>query len=75
MSEERQAVHAYLSVEAHDAWQEFAEANGVSMTGLLEAFGLDLLDEMDGKDPAKLRQEWVKNGRKIDAQRRRRGGG
>jgi hypothetical protein len=74
MAEQRMAVHAYLSVEAFNAWQAFAEENGVSQTGLLEALGLELLDEMEKQDPTGLRQPWVKEGRKIDAQRRRRGG-
>jgi hypothetical protein len=75
---ERQALHAYLSEQAHQAWQTFAEENGVSVTGLLEALGVTLSDEIDDAgDAAELgedRKLWVKQGRKIDAQRRRRGG-
>lgn len=75
MPEERQALHAYLSEQAHTAWQTFAEENGVSVTGLLEALGVTLSDEIDAAgDAADIRQDWVKQGRKIDAQRRRRGG-
>lgn len=71
---DRPAIHAYLSPEAHDAWIVFAEENGVSVTGLLEAFGQNLLLEMrkDGAD--EIRQDWVKDGRRVDAARRRRGG-
>lgn len=72
---ERQALHAYLSEKAHQAWQSFAEENGVSVTGLLEALGVQLADEIEAAgDAADIRQDWVKRGRKIDAQRRRRGG-
>lgn len=70
---ERQALHAYLSPEAHEAWQVFAESNGVSVTGLLEALGLDLRDELEDVEPDDLRQPWVKIARRIDANRRRRG--
>lgn len=72
---ERQALHAYMSPKAHNAWQSFAEENGVSVTGLLESLGLDLAEEIAaaGNDPADVRREWVKRGRKIDAARRRRG--
>lgn len=74
--EARRAVHAYLSEHAHDGWSEFAEANGVSVTGLIEDFGRTLSDEIDDAgDAADIRQDWVKRARKIDADRRRRGGG
>lgn len=70
---ERQALHAYLSERAHGAWGEFSETNGVSVTGLLEALGLELADELEDAEPDDLRQTWVKIARRIDAQRRRRG--
>jgi hypothetical protein len=74
LTEERKAIHAYLSVDASQAWVDFAEENGVSVTGLLEALGLDLRMELRASSDATLvRQDWVKRGRKIDAQRRRRG--
>ena len=70
---DRQALHAYLSSEAHSAWQTFAEDNGVSVTGLLEALGLQLVDELAADDDAtEVRQDWVRDGRRIDAHRRRR---
>jgi hypothetical protein len=70
---ERQALHAYLSEEAHNAWLTFAEENGVSVTGLLESLGLELgLELQASADPTDVRQGWVRQGRKIDAQRRRR---
>jgi hypothetical protein len=72
--EERLALHAYLSPESHGAWQAFSEENGVSLTGLLEALGLELRDELEQAGDADIRQPWVRQGRKIDAQRRRRGG-
>jgi hypothetical protein len=70
----RQALHAYLSDNAYEAWQLFATANGVSLTALLEALGLELEAELANVEPEDLRQAWVKMGRRIDAQRRRRGG-
>lgn len=76
VAEETRALHAYLSVDAHAALHRFADENGVSLTGLMEALGNDLADEMAaGADPMDLRQDWVRYARKIDAQRRRRGGG
>jgi hypothetical protein len=71
---DRQALHAYLSKEAHSAWQEFSEENGISTTGLLESLGLTLRDEMEEDHATDIRQTWVKAARKIDAMRRRRGG-
>lgn len=70
---ERQALHAYLSEEAHSAWTHFAEENGVSVTGLLESLGRELAEELDGVDATEVRQPWIKRGRRIDAERRRRG--
>lgn len=72
---ERQALHAYLSEKAHGAWQALAEEGGASVTGLLEALGLQLSEEIEGAgDAGDIRSDWVRQGRKIDAQRRRRGG-
>lgn len=71
---QREAIHAYLSEEAHSAFMAFAEENGVSVTGLLEALGLELSTELSmSSDATDVRQDWVKRGRRIDAARRRRG--
>lgn len=70
----RQALHAYLSPGAHESWQAFSEDNGVSVTGLLEALGLELKVELAAIESDELRQDWVKRARRIDAERRRRGG-
>lgn len=73
---DRSALHAYLSDEAHSTWHRFARENGVSLTGLLEAIGaeLDAEIEANGNDPDRVRQPTVKAARRIDADRRRRGG-
>ena len=71
---QREAIHAYLSETAYGAFQTFAEENGVSVTGLLEALGLELDAELSmSSDATDVRQGWVKRGRRIDADRRRRG--
>jgi len=72
-TDERKALHAYLSDEAHEAWHAFSEANGISVTGLLEALGIELHDELEREEPDDIRQPWVKAARKVDAKRRRRG--
>lgn len=74
----RQAIHAYIEPATHTTWTLFAEDNGVSVTGLLEALGIELAADIDkaiadGGDATDVRQDWVKAARKIDAQRRRRG--
>jgi hypothetical protein len=74
MAEERRALHSYLSISAYDAWAQFSDGNGVSLTGLLEALGLQLLGELGETGADDLRQEWVRAGRRIDADRRRRDG-
>jgi hypothetical protein len=74
MAEDRLAIHAYLSVPAMTAFSEFAEENGVSITGLLESLGMQLAAEIEEAGDTDIRQPWVKAGRRVDAQRRRRGG-
>lgn len=71
---EREALHAYLSLVSAAAWKGFSEENGVSVTGLLESLGLELAQEMEEAGDGDIRQNWVKRARRIDAQRRRRGG-
>lgn len=72
-NDERLAVHAYLSLEAHDSWRNFSDENGVSVSALLEALGLTLKAEMAVQDPLTIRQDWIRAGRRIDVARRRRG--
>lgn len=73
MAPERRALHAYLSPEAHDAWHDFAAEQGVSVSGLLEAIGEDLVDvTKKGGKPRKEHLLLVDAARKIDAARRRR---
>jgi hypothetical protein len=69
----RPAIHSYLSNNSHAAWRTFSDANSVTVTGLLEALGLELEAELEDMDPEDLRQSWVKIARRIDAERRRRG--
>lgn len=74
-TEDRKAVHAYLSIDAHDVLQDYADANGVSVTSLIETLALQLDKEIaDAGDPMDVRQDWVRDARKVDAERRRRGG-
>ncbi|MCX7620153.1 MAG: hypothetical protein N2037_04825 [Acidimicrobiales bacterium] len=73
MAETRKAIHAYLSPEAHDAWHEFAAEHGVSVSGLLEALGLEWHEQLEADKLDSSRYESLtKSARKIDSQRRRR---
>ena len=73
MADERHALHAYLSVDAHEAWHEFAAEEGVSVSGLLQAYGEQLIPIVQGKaQMTKDQQALIKTARKIDAARRRR---
>ena len=42
MSDDRKAIHAYLTVESHDVWHEVSEEAGVSLSGFLEALAADM---------------------------------
>lgn len=71
---ERYAVHAYLSERACQAWTSLAEDNGASKTGILEAIGQELAAALDAGG---FSDEWelrIRDARRIDATRRRRGG-
>jgi hypothetical protein len=69
----RKAIHAYLSVEAHDAWHDFAAENGVSVSGLIEAVAQDWAEgEGVGDTASESAERLARLARKIDAQRRRR---
>jgi hypothetical protein len=67
----RQALHAYLTEDAHRGWQTFAEENGVSVTSLCEVYGADLMEAALADDDRY--RDLVKRARKVDVQRRRRG--
>ncbi len=68
------AVHAYLSDEAHGTWQEVATEYGVSVSGLIEALGVDLQSPVETQVIAPRLPELIKRARRIDADRRRRAG-
>lgn len=75
---ERKAIHAYLSPEAHDIWHDYAEEEGVSVSGLLEVMATDLLalDPETNDSQLSVRNALpriTKAARKLDAKRRRRG--
>jgi hypothetical protein len=65
MPVEKKAVHAYLTVESHEAWQRFANANGVSLTSLVEAIGRELMKEAEEAEDHRV--DWVRTARRIDA--------
>lgn len=74
MTEERKAIHAYLTVESHDIWHEVSEEAGVSLSGFLEAMAADMQEYPPDQGGHPRWNELIKSARKIDAVRRRRGG-
>lgn len=75
MPEERRAIHAYLTADSHEIWHNVAEEAGVSLSGFLEALASDMGANPPDEGGHPRWNEIVKAARKIDAQRRRRGGG
>lgn len=74
MSDDRRALHAYMSDAAHEAWHSFAADNGASVSGLLEAIGQNINDAIEsGVEPSPFDPGLIKSARRIDASRRRRG--
>lgn len=66
-SDQRRALHAYLSDDAHDTWHRMAAELGCSVSAMLEAMSPGLTDE-----EAECLDGTVKRARRIDADRRRR---
>ncbi len=73
-SNDRKALHAYVSDSAHDQWHGFAAEQGVSVSAILEALApeLDLDGKLTHEELGKRLDMVVKSARKIDANRRRR---
>ena len=76
MAEQRRALHAYLSDEAHETWHRIADEAGVTLSGLVEALAVDFATvPPDGTGDGHGHPRWadvVRAARRIDAQRRRR---
>jgi hypothetical protein len=68
------AVHAYLSDEAHAIWQDVSTDYGVSVSGLIEAMGIDLAKPSDDRVLGPRLDDLVTRARRVDAARRRRAG-
>ena len=72
---ERQAIHGYVTHEAHQSWHEHAADHGVSVSALLEALGPMLLDTLTTDPAATWRDEVAKAvriARRVDVANRRR---
>lgn len=73
MAEPKSALHCYLDKDTRAAWKQYAEENGVTETGLIEAIGRELRKKFnEGEDPLDIWPERIKVARKIDGERRRR---
>ncbi len=68
MTEDRKALHAYVTRQAHDLWHDSCAEEGVSVSGLLESLAPRLDHILNDTD-------LVREARKVDAARRRRKGG
>ncbi len=73
MADQRRAVHAYLSDEAHDAWHNLAAEHGISLSGLFEVLAIDFRDNPPDEGGHPRWNQIVKATRKVDVERRRRG--
>lgn len=73
-TEERKALHAYVSDHAHATWHGYAGEHGVSVSAILEA----LAGELEPDSPTLGEPMWqrldaiVRQARRIDTARRQR---
>lgn len=75
VSDEARVTTVRLSTEAREAVNELCATFGVTLTGLLEAFGQHLAEEMptpEDVDRESHLWEWITHARLIDAERRSR---
>jgi hypothetical protein len=82
MADQRRALHAYLTDEAHDTWHRVADESGVTVSGLVEALATYFAEHPPAGDLATGESpddgafpQWpevVRAARLVDAQRRRR---
>ncbi len=70
MSDDRRAIHVFVSHDAHDGLRLFAQAHGVTVAGFLEALGCALHDV---DPPTPLLRGVLAEAREVDAERRERG--
>jgi hypothetical protein len=68
---DRRALHAYLSDDAHDTWHRVSADLGCSVSAMLEAMATGF-DATDAPDLSERLAPIVKRARRIDADRRRR---
>jgi hypothetical protein len=67
----KKVIHANVSDSTFEAWQAFSIDNGISVTGVIEALGT--FGPIAGGKSLSADQ-LVKEARKVDSERRRRGG-
>jgi hypothetical protein len=70
-NDQRRALHAYLSDDAHDTWHQVAADLGCSVSAMLEAMAGDFDGQDENGSRARV-EAIVKKARRIDADRRRR---
>jgi hypothetical protein len=70
-NDQRRALHAYLSDDAHDTWHQVAADLGCSVSAMLEAMANDFEGQDQNGNRARV-EAIVKKARRIDADRRRR---
>jgi hypothetical protein len=70
-NDQRRALHAYLSDDAHDTWHQVAADLGCSVSAMLEVMAGDFDGQDENGSRARV-EAIVKKARRIDADRRRR---
>lgn len=71
-SSERRSINCRVSIDAYDAWREFCEVHGVSLTAVLEAIAFEMRQLLQKKEMEPVEAAIVEHARRIDAQRRAR---
>jgi hypothetical protein len=67
----KKVIHANVSDDTFQSWQEFSIEHGISVTGIIEALGT--IGPLAGGRSVSADQ-LVKEARRVDSERRRRGG-
>ena len=73
VTEAKRALHSYVRAESYDVLQNFADENGTSITGVIQAWLDELAGAITAAGSTDIHGALIRNARQVDADRRRRG--
>lgn len=66
----RVGMHGNVSSKARDGWRQFSAEHGVTISGVMDAIGVEIIDQTLTEGDVLDLTYVIKNARKVDAQNR-----